>query len=249
MKKRFFTATTAAFLVFCALGVTVYAAPLDTTPPADTSAPTENAVPPTMEPVMEHTVEPTVEPPVTEDAASNPFTPSGAGTVTNYATDADGKEFYTITAPDKQVFYLVIDRQRGQENVYFLNAVTVDDLLPLAQQPETASEAGNNTVTPPTGTVTSPSPVPVVSPAPIPEVSPQPDQPQGGGNTGILIVVVIVAFGGGAIWFFKFRRPKRHSGSESDFASGDAEPDDWAEPDDDGEGTGEAPPWDEDNEQ
>lgn len=38
------------------------------------------------------------------------------------ATDEDGKEFFTITAADEAAFYLVIDRQRGAENVYFLNS-------------------------------------------------------------------------------------------------------------------------------
>ena len=47
------------------------------------------------------------------------------------ATDQDGKEFFTITTADEAVFYLVIDRQREAENVYFLNAVTVADLLAL----------------------------------------------------------------------------------------------------------------------
>lgn len=49
------------------------------------------------------------------------------------ATDADGKEFFTITTPAENVFYLVIDRQRETENVYFLNAVTEADLLALAE--------------------------------------------------------------------------------------------------------------------
>ena len=50
------------------------------------------------------------------------------------ATDEDGKEFYTITTADESVFYLVIDKQKTSENVYFLNTVTTDDLLPLAEQ-------------------------------------------------------------------------------------------------------------------
>ena len=41
------------------------------------------------------------------------------------ATDEDGKEFYTITTADESVFYLVIDKQKTSENVYFLNTVTV----------------------------------------------------------------------------------------------------------------------------
>ncbi len=63
----------------------------------------------------------------------NPFTPDGTGTVVDNATDQDGKEFFTITTAEEAVFYLVIDRQRETENVYFLNAVTVADLMALAE--------------------------------------------------------------------------------------------------------------------
>ena len=68
--------------------------------------------------------------PVEQPQESKPFTPEGTGTVLDNATDQDGKEFFTITTADEAVFYLVIDRQRGAENVYFLNAVTVG-CLPL----------------------------------------------------------------------------------------------------------------------
>ena len=81
-----------------------------------------------------------VEPlPVEQPPDPKPFTPEGTGTVLDNATDQDGKEFFTITTAEEAVFYLVIDRQRGAENVYFLNAVTVADLLALAepgQEPE-----------------------------------------------------------------------------------------------------------------
>ena len=59
-----------------------------------------------------------------EPAEPNPFTPDGTGTVVDKATDKDGKEFYTITTPDENIFFLVIDNQKSSENVYFLNAVT-----------------------------------------------------------------------------------------------------------------------------
>lgn len=63
----------------------------------------------------------------------NPLTPDGTGTVVDNATNEDGKEFFTITTVDETVFYLVIDRQKSTENVYFLNAVTMADLMALAE--------------------------------------------------------------------------------------------------------------------
>jgi len=77
-------------------------------------------------------LEPVESLPVEQPPDPKPFTPEGTGTVLDNATDQDGKEFFTITTADEAVFYLVIDRQRGAENVYFLNAVTVSDLMALA---------------------------------------------------------------------------------------------------------------------
>lgn len=62
-----------------------------------------------------------------------PFTPGGQATVVDEATGEDGKVFYTFTTPEGNVFYLVIDSQREEDNVYFLNAVTEQDLLALAE--------------------------------------------------------------------------------------------------------------------
>ena len=61
-----------------------------------------------------------------------PLTPDGTGTVLDNAESGDGKEFYTITTANKNVFYLIIDRQRTDDNVYFLNPVTERDLMALA---------------------------------------------------------------------------------------------------------------------
>ena len=63
-----------------------------------------------------------------------PLTPDGQGTVVDNVTDQDSKEFFTFTTPSENTFYLVIDKQRESENVYFLNAVTESDLLALAEK-------------------------------------------------------------------------------------------------------------------
>ena len=154
-------------------------------------------------------------------SSPKPFTPEGTGTVLDNATDQDGKEFFTITTADEAVFYLVIDRQRGAENVYFLNAVTVSDLMALAepgQEPE--------------------APPPVVEPDPEPEPAPEPEpEPQKSGGAGMLLAVL--AIGGGAGWYFKIYRPKQQKAAEpeEDFSEYD-EPEDYDD----------APPWDVDDE-
>ena len=75
------------------------------------------------------------------------FTSEGTGTVLDSATgQEDDKQFYTITTADGNVFYLIIDGKRDSENVYFLNGVTEEDLLSLAQQ-DNGSESAIEVVT------------------------------------------------------------------------------------------------------
>ena len=64
----------------------------------------------------------------------NAFTPGGSGTVIDNVLEQNGKEFYTIKTEDGNIFYLVIDRLRANDNVYFLNAVTEKDLMALAEK-------------------------------------------------------------------------------------------------------------------
>jgi len=49
---------------------------------------------------------------------SKPFTPDGQATVLDLTYEGDGKMFYTFRTPAGNVFYLIIDRQRGVDNVY-----------------------------------------------------------------------------------------------------------------------------------
>lgn len=74
------------------------------------------------------------------------FTPNGQATVLDNATDGDGKEFYTFITPEKNVFYLVIDKERDSDNVYFLNAVTEEDLFALAEKDRKDDTAGESAI-------------------------------------------------------------------------------------------------------
>ena len=163
-----------------------------------------------------------VDPLPVEQRDPQPFTPDGTGTVVDNATDEDGKEFFTITTADEAVFYLVIDRQRSTENVYFLNAVTVADLMALAepgQEPE--------------------APPPVQEQDPVPDPEPEPEPEKSGGAGMLLAALAVLALGGGAGWYFKIYRPKQQKAAEpeEDYSGYDG-PEDY---DDD-------PPWDVDDE-
>lgn len=151
----------------------------------------------------------------------NPFTPDGQGTVVDNATDEDGKEFFTITTADEAVFYLVIDRQREAENVYFLNAVTVADLMALAEDGGAAVPV-----------------TPAPEPEPEPEPAPEPEPEKKGGAGPLLLALVIVLAGGGAGWYFKIYRPKQQKAAEPE------EDYDGADLYDGPEDYGEEAPWD-----
>jgi len=174
------------------------------------------------------------EAPATSETTSdpNPFTPAGTGTVVNTATDEDGKQFYTITTPDENVFYLVIDLQREQDNVYFLNAVTEKDLLALAEKSEDTHDGEN--------------PLSDSEPESTPEVTPEPTlepEPEQKSNTPMLLLVLAVVFlGGGAGYYFKVYRPKQEQAAlaEEEFDEYEADPYDEQEDD--------TPPWEVDGE-
>jgi hypothetical protein len=194
MRIRFFVAALAVLFLFNAM--TVYAQD-------GTGGPVINGGP------VEARLTPPPIIPVTEQApTARPFTPPGTGTVVDNVTNEDGKEFFTISSAAGNIFFLIIDRQRETENVYFLNAVTERDLLALAK------EAGETWET-----VNTPPPViPVPTPMPDPVVTtPEPEQSNSNMGLVILLAVVIVG-GGGAGWYFKiYRRKQQDTESEDDF--------------------------------
>lgn len=131
---------------------------------------------------------------------SSAFTPDGSGTVLDNVTDEEGKEFFTITTPDENIFYLIIDRAREDGNVYFLNAVTEDDLLSLAKE-----EAGNK----------EESAIPAQEPSPQPDASSEPEdtpvKSEQGGDSTLIFVLLAAVIAGGAGYYFKIYKPKHQA--------------------------------------
>lgn len=159
------------------------------------------------EPIIEATPTPVVTPTPTPVPTPEPVLtpPGGTGTVVEQ-TDEEGKEFYTIMTADENVFYLVIDRQRETENVFFLNAVTEADLLPLVEMPA----------------VEEPEPTPV--PTPVPDTAPMPEIESGPDVRLLLILVLAVLAIGLAFFYVKKRFAAR--GNEESY---EHEPEDYEE--------------------
>lgn len=131
----------------------------------------------------------------------NPFTPDGQATVVDQATESDGKDFLTIKTPDGSEFFLVVDHQRNTDNVYFLNAVTEQDLIPLTKKEE--QETLIPEVKPPESIES------------MPEETTEPEQTNGGIHRIALFLLmgIIVA---GAAYYVKTIRSKKELEPEDD---------------------------------
>nr|WP_298543055.1 DUF4366 domain-containing protein [uncultured Lachnoclostridium sp.] len=161
------------------------------------------------------------------------------------------KQFITVQTSGGATFYLVIDYDKPtdedaeQYETYFLNMVDEADLLAAAEAAGVEQAVCSCSEKCEAGAVNTECAVCSVNknkcagapPEPV-ETEPAPEEPETGGNPGMLLAVLAVAVvGGGAAFYFKVIRPKQQkaAGPEEDYA----EPEDY---EDDG------PPWDEDDE-
>lgn len=152
--------------------------------------------------------------------------PGGQGTVIDNVSADGGREFFTIATPDENVFYLVIDRQRDSENVYFLNAVTESDLMALAKKEKEPEGGGASAVPDPDPVCTCKEkcvPGAVEAGCPVCFLSyqdcagtvtaqpsePEPERQSGGGAGTIILVLIAVLAAGGAGYYLKIYKPKK----------------------------------------
>lgn len=176
--------------------------------------------------------------PTTSSVPEGAFTPEGTGTVQDSATGEDGdKQFYTITTEAGNVFYLIIDGKRDDNNVYFLNGVTEADLMALAEKGDGSvsvipaadvcnckekCEAGKvNTGCPVckndlNGCTGKEKPAEPEEPAELE----QPKKDTGSAGTIIFIIVALLVVGGVG-YYVKIVRPKQQAEDEDEFDEDD----------------------------
>ena len=136
----------------------------------------------------------------------NPLTPDGSGTLVDQA-QSGGKEFFTIVTADGNVFYIIIDRERDINNVYFLNSVTERDMISLVPEIEEMLKQ------PPVDTQTPPDPTPNNG-----------DNTEKSGsflseNMGLIILGAFALVGAGIFAYVKFgKKKKSKSNSDDNFA-------------------------------
>ena len=187
-------------------------------PPAPPMPPEQQPAPPAQPSVPEVPASPEETGPPTGGSI---IPVDGTGTVIeNSILSPDSREFFTVTTERGGVFFLVVDRDRPDANVYLLSEVTEEDLagftrLPPAPEPEPL-----------------PPPPPVIPTPPEPEEAPPANLPasQPSSSSGMLIVVIVALAVGGIAYYFKIARRKQITADsdedEGDYSGMAEEPDD-----------------------
>ena len=121
-------------------------------------------------------------------------------------TTEGGKEFYTISTKSGKVFYLVIDNDQSQDNVYFLTEVDEKDLMNFTLS-DTVELPAVDTVYATVGeeeeTAVTPTPEPTVTP------EEEVEMPAVRSGIGSYILIGLLAAGAGAgAWYMKIYKPK-----------------------------------------
>ena len=126
-------------------------------------------------------------------------------------TDSEGvvtKEFYTITAGEK-IFYLVVDKQQSQDNVYLLTEAGANDLLNFVNY--NGVDVWNGDV--PMYELASESIVPLPEITEVTKDGTEPtiedsSEPPKTNNNSTIIIVVLVCVAGIGIYFFRMKKRK-----------------------------------------
>jgi len=176
-----------------------------------------------------------------EPEKEEPLTPDGNATLVD---DFGGnKQLITVTTKAGNYFYILIDRDdEGENTVHFLNQVDDADLFALLEDEESTTtqtpavctctekcEAGKvNTACP----VCATNMTACSGTAPEPEAEEPTEQPETKSNMGGLVLFLVVALlgGGGALYYFKFMKPKQSVKGSTDLEDFDFEDYDEDEP-------------------
>lgn len=136
---------------------------------------------------------------------------SASGMTTGTVQDKGGKEFYTIKTKSDKVFYLIVDKDKTDENVYLLTEVGENDLLNFTD---------TNMVTLPQNQAIAESALPLetekITETPEPEVTIIPEEKEEpekkSNNSGTILLMLLVLTGVcGAYYYWKFMKGRNTS--------------------------------------
>lgn len=171
--------------------------------------------------------------------ADNSFTPTGNMTLIDdfFQIEAEAtenspqrdKQFITLESKSGNIFYLVIDRNGDQENVYFMNLVDEADLMALIEANEDGTQAlvcscADKCAV---GAIKTDCEIcrtnmsECVGKEPVVETEstePVEDEPAEEPSVNFMpvLILLIAGAGGGAFYWFKIRKPKDKTSGNSD---------------------------------
>ena len=139
------------------------------------------------------------------------------------------KQFITLESKNGNIFYLVIDRNGDQENVYFMNLVDEADLMTLIEANKDGTQAPVCSCTDKcaVGAIKTDCEIcrtnmsecvgrePVVETEPT-EPTEEPAEEKPAANPMPVIILLIAGAGGGAFYWFKIRKPKDKTTGNND---------------------------------
>jgi hypothetical protein len=130
---------------------------------------------------------------VEEETDTTPLTPEGNSNLQD-DSNSKNKEFITVQTKNGNYFYLVIDKDRADNNAYMLSQIDEGDLKEFLEEQE---------IQEPVTTI-------VEQPAEESQEEPEPEkqEPKGGMN-GMTFLILAAAAGGGAFYYFKVLKPKQ----------------------------------------
>ena len=130
---------------------------------------------------------PTVQPTPSPIYTGQPFTQPGNGQVEDHVEDGTGsKEFYTVQTHNGNTFYIVIDKDRMDDNAYLLSQVDERDLMEFGEE-EPVEE----------------TPQVVLEESPVEE----PEEPERSHSWIWTLIILLAIAGGAAYWYFRMYLP------------------------------------------
>lgn len=151
-------------------------------------------------------------------------------------TTAAGKEFYTISTKSGKVFYLIIDNEQSQDNVYFLTEVDEQDLMNFTLS-DTVTLPDVDTVYATVDGEDDQTETPATEEEK-PEETEQPEEPkveepEKTSNLGSYLLIGLLAAGVGAgAWYMKIYKPKHEFDDDDEYEEFDDDDNETYEKDD-----------------
>ena len=124
-------------------------------------------------------------------------------------------EFIAVTTRDKDVFYIIVDKTKAEDNVYFLNEVDTADIQKLISKSADNDDSNATNGTNSSSNDTSKSDENSDSTTTSTPSETQNSSTDDNNNLILLLVVGIVLLGGGAFMFIKIKN-KKTSNAQSD---------------------------------